>query len=84
MLPMMDAVLLLKPGCQPHAVRGLVLAAGLSLQPMFAGSTDADSRRWWTIEPADAPALPALLARLAAHADVDAAYLKPAGEAPPG
>ena len=80
----MDAVVALYPGCSISAVRAALTRADARAQllPMFPGATDADGRRWHLLQCADAAQLPALIAQLQQHADVDAAYIKPAGAAP--
>ncbi|WP_326540983.1 hypothetical protein [Pseudorhodoferax sp.] len=78
----MEAVVALHPHRDSAAVRALLAQAGAELRPMYPGATDSEGRRWHLLHCQDAARLPALLQRLQQHADVDAAYLKPAG-APP-
>ena len=84
MLRRMDAVVALHPGRSTDAVRAALARADASarLLPMYPGAADADGRRWHLLQCDDASRLPALVAQLQQHADVDAAYIKPAG-APP-
>lgn len=84
MLRTMDAVVALHPHRSSAAVRSLLAQAhaGAELLPMYPDATDSEGRRWHLLQCNDATRLPALLAQLQRHADVDAAYLKPAG-APP-
>ena len=84
MLRRMDAVVALHPGRSTDAVCAVLARADVSakLLCMFPGATDADGRRWHLLQCADAARLPALVAQLQQHADVDAAYIKPAGAAP--
>lgn len=84
MLRRMEAVVALHPGRSSAAVRALLAQAhaGAQLLPMYPDATDSDGLRWHLLQCNDATRLPALLALLQQHADVDAAYLKPAG-APP-
>ena len=80
----MDAVVALHPGRSADAVRAVLAQADATAQllPMYPGAADVDGQRWHLLQCADDTRLPALVAQLQHHADVDAAYLKPAG-APP-
>ena len=80
----MEAVVALHPGRSNDAVRAMLTHADASarLLPMYTDADDADGRRWHLLQCADTAGLPALVAQLQQHADVDAAYIKPAG-APP-
>lgn len=84
MLCRMEAVLALYPGHRADAVQAWARQAGVQLVAMFPGAQDDDGQRWYLLQGADASRLPALVAQLQGHPDVDAAYLKPAGEPPGG
>jgi len=80
----MDAVLLLNQGFELAAVKAALSAAGARASPMHPGIQDETLARYFelSLDAADGPAADAVLARLREHPAVDAAYLKPAGEAP--
>lgn len=84
MLCCMEFVVALHPGRSNVAVDELLARAcrGSQLLPMYPEATDIDGRRWYLVRCDDPTLIPALLAQLQRHADVDAAYLKPAGAAP--
>ena len=82
MLGRMEAVVALHPGRRPEALQSWARLAGAQLVASFPGAQDADGQRWYGLHCADTSRLPALVAQLQGHADVEAAYLKPDGAAP--
>lgn len=81
----MEAVLRLRDEHAADGLRGWLQQHGAALQPMHPGATDAEGRRWFLVvlEPGGTPdRLAVLVEQLRARAEVDAAYLKPAGSSP--
>jgi hypothetical protein len=78
----MEAIVALLAGHRADAVQSWARQAGAQLVALYPGAQDADGQRWYHLQCANASRLPALVAQLQGHADVEAAYLKPEGSAP--
>jgi len=63
-------------------IEQLVAQLGGKLDPMHPGTTDPELRAFFVADLTDGPDLEASLHRLRTHPGVEAAYLKPADEAP--
>jgi hypothetical protein len=66
----------------PRVFRNLEEEYGVTLQPLHPGAQDAALCRYYTLTITDEAVAPEVLARLRRSTRVEAAYVKPADEAP--
>jgi len=78
----MDAVMCLRPGATIKQTQALLKRHKVQASPMHPGVDDAAMSLWYVLSGPGDTALRAVVTALQSHPAVDAAMLKPAGEAP--
>lgn len=89
----MEVVIQLRPTDESPTDRGIPSAAvadviaalgdlGVDVEPMHPGAVDELLTPWLTVDVDDLHVAEEVITRLEQHDGVDAAYIKPAGEAP--
>lgn len=82
MLAAMEAVICLRPGQTISAVGDVLKRHGVTAARMHPGVADEAMARWYLLGGGSSAKRAAAIEALQAHPAVDAALLKPAGEAP--
>jgi hypothetical protein len=82
MLGAMEAVFCLRPGKTISAVGDVLRNHGVAAARMHPGVADASMAQWYLLSGGSDAEQAAAIATLQSHPAVDAALLKPAGEAP--
>ena len=82
MLRRMDALMCLRAGATIDETRPLLRRHHVRAVPMHPGTQDRSLALWFALSGPDEASLQAAVQALQVHPAVDAAMLKPAGEAP--